>query len=439
MVEDERNAILEELEAIGRRRKRWLIWIRIWTCLAALAVFIIAQIESLRPAGEPFYWFEGVSVWPTEIMRVGIIGLCMGLLVRMWHKHQVHRILLRYEFFGESLMLKKGWFQRVVLERENRARNKGPIHWWLMGARWIGGIWKHRLNRKKKISVRRARHKVNANQLFHHYLRRAILPSRAARFIPMAACYFAISFFCTWYFGMPRSPLRAPLPYVKALDFGILVTCIGAWMLVAFYVLDAVRLSRALISGLADGRTQWPNRVLNSLAERLNMDPEHLSGYLDVRLTATHTKEVYQLVFYPMFVLLLMIVARMNICERWTWPPALLTIFGASAVILLGCAIQLRRSAASVREAALAEMAELQVRFAEGKHGRTYVDIAKGVGGTLAAKWEDYDRSLKSIYDEIRAIRTGAFAPWPSDLAVVAALIPTGGAGLIALIQKLLE
>ena len=38
---------------------------------------------------------------------------------------------------------------------------------------------------------------------------------------------------------------------------------------------------------------------------------------------------------------------------------------------------------------------------------------------------------------ELRELRTGAYVPWPADLAIIAALIPTGGAGLMALVERL--
>jgi len=35
---------------------------------------------SLDPAGEPFYWFEGVSIWPTEVFRMVAAGLSLVFL-----------------------------------------------------------------------------------------------------------------------------------------------------------------------------------------------------------------------------------------------------------------------------------------------------------------------------------------------------------------------
>ena len=67
------------------------------------------------------------------------------------------------------------------------------------------------------------------------------------------------------------------------------------------------------------------------------MDPEHLDGYLDVKFTAEHTREVYQSVLYPVLVLLVLFVARAGLFDNWTWPPALVALFVVNVVIIFSC------------------------------------------------------------------------------------------------------
>ena len=273
--------------------------------------------------------------------------------------------------------------------------------------------------------LNRSDNTVDANQLFHDYVRRALLAKRFGRCVPVAFLYLLAAVICVRYFGFPYSPLRASSA-VHVMDKVILGLCIFGWCLLAFYVVDAVRSSRVLLTHLGEGQTKWPERVTKVFKEKRKMSPEHLNGYLDVLFTAKHTREVYQLAFYPMLVLLLLIVSRVDLFDYWTWPPALILVFTLNGLMMLGCALMLRREAQRIRDAAVERLESLQVHFAEGKCS----DFPSAV---------KYNESLKLTLEEIRNIHTGAYAPWPADLAIIATLIPTGGAGLIVLLQRLLH
>ena len=162
-----------------------------------------------------------------------------------------------------------------------------------------------------------------------------------------------------FYYGLPYTSARGePLSmlsgrrFIAVVDVVVLAGCVVGWCVLAFYVVDAVRLSRRMIARLGEGRTKWPPRVIDDLAANRRMGAQHLDGYLDVLFTAKHTREVYRLTFYPMLVSLLLFVARIDLFDRWTWPWTLISIFVLNTVIMLLCAFMLRHEAAQIREAA---------------------------------------------------------------------------------------
>jgi len=232
----------------------------------------------------------------------------------------------------------------------------------------------------------------------------------------------------------PASPLRGGA-WIGFVDIASLLVSVFAYCLLAFYVVDAVRLSQRFILKLGEGATDWSPRVLNSVARERGMDPEHVAGYLDVRFTGEQTKEVYRLVFYPGIVLIVLLGARTTLFDHWTWPPALVGVFALSAAIIFLCAFSIRRAARRVRSAALAELSSLAASFT-GRDHAWWVRGAAGVDEYVTSS--GYARKLKLAIKDLENFSDGAYAPWPADLAVVGALIPTGGFRLLTLMHRLL-
>ena len=573
----------EELQSIQNRRHWWWLWIISGTLLVLLAGYFFAQWQASQPDGEPFLFYEGVSIWPTLLLRLFIIGLSLGLLVSMWCQHQRNRLLLRYEFFGKDEDFCKSELNKKVLSLDKYYRTKGIsllrvvcdcLHVWFDWAKSNAvrtrSLWNPTLIRQLPKNIASGLRKrtyeawalicrpapklpevpqlsapqappsssnaVVANTEFYRYVQAALLGNRFGRCIPVAFIYLLVAGLSIAYFGFPYTAargeplhlvsgvwavgvvnlllllscivgwcllalyvgrmvivsrpliaqlgkgqmkwrelghwLRRCVPLVRCyflvgtlsyvayylslqdqpfyrqfdarlvgiVDIVVLAGCILGWGLLAFYVVDAVRMSRRLIARLGEGQTEWPARVIDEIAMQRRMDPQHLNGYLDVLFTAKHTREVYRLTFYPMLVSLLMFVARVDLFDRWTWPWTLILVFVLNTLMMLGCAFLLRREAGRVRDAAIEQLESLQVKFVEGKHALP--------ASPLSLSWQfprplepvaKYNESLRLTLEEIRNLQTGAYAHWPADLALIAALIPTGGAGLIALIQRLFQ
>ena len=113
--------------------------------------------------------------------------------------------------------------------------------------------------------------------------------------------------------------------------------------------------------------------------------------------------------------------------------PALVAVFVVNAALIFVCVFCLRRAARNVRKPAINFLQRLRAAYVKQPHKwglllpeRTNVDAIS------------YDKNIQLTLDTIENIRTGAFAVWPADLAMIAALVPTGGAGLLALLQRLL-
>jgi hypothetical protein len=205
-----------------------------------------------------------------------------------------------------------------------------------------------------------------------------------------------------------------------ALRFNFMVTLLTVigMMILSFYVVDAIQLNSNFIRMFAREVTNWGRGV----AERCHRVPplteEELSAYNEIFFVAQRTEVVARLVWYPLIILTLMLVARSPFFANWTWPFSLILISGLNATWALGSAILLRRAAEQLREAAISNL-----------------QLSRVMSHTIAEKREMFDELIA----EIRALKKGAFAPLTQQPFIHAVLFNSGGLGLLAVGQRLFE
>jgi hypothetical protein len=113
-----------------------------------------------------------------------------------------------------------------------------------------------------------------------------------------------------------------------------------------------------------------------------------------------------------------MIVARSAYFDNWTWPYSLLLILCLNALWAFGAAALLRRAAEQLRTEVLTKLRSLRVASYNSPERREMFD---------------------ELIDEIRSLKKGAFAPLTQQPFIQAIILPSGGLGLLAVGQRLLE
>ncbi len=188
------------------------------------------------------------------------------------------------------------------------------------------------------------------------------------------------------------------------------------------YVVDAVWLCKRFIDRLAAKPTAWPRELLKKHESARNLDPYFLDDWLDIRFIARLTKAVGVLIYYPFIVLALMLIARDGYFDDWDFPVGLMAMYVLGVVCIVACAVLLRRAAEEARKKAVGNLKNklFLVKGRGPKHGH----VADQISLTI---------------QEIEAEREGTFAPWAQHPVFGAVLFPSGGVGLIALLEYLLR
>ena len=164
--------------------------------------------------------------------------------------------------------------------------------------------------------------------------------------------------------------------------------------------------------------TNWGRSVVYRSHRSPPLDEEELSAYHEIFFVARRTQAVAPLIWYPLLVFTLLVVARSSFFDNWTWPASLVLIWAVTAAWALGSAILLRRAAEQLRETALNDLRRFRL-----------------LGREVAAKRETFDELIA----EIRDLKTGAFAPLSDQPFIRAVLFPGAALGLIAVGQRVFD
>jgi len=133
---------------------------------------------------------------------------------------------------------------------------------------------------------------------------------------------------------------------------------------------------------------------------------------------AQRTQAVAPLIYYPLIVLALVIVARSSFFDNWTWPASAILLYAILAVWVVGSTILLTLTAEELRATALDELRFFRV-----------------LGQESEARRQTFDEMISEISD----LKTGAFLPLREQPFIRAIIFPSGGLGLLAVGQRLLD
>jgi hypothetical protein len=371
-----------------QRLKRALVSTTFWlVCGVPLIVFLVALIAQYWGAEEPLAFFSGISIWPTEMVRLIAFLLAIFFMFKASFDLRANARRIEAEFSFAPLPLT-------------------PFQWRDLGIgfeRW-----------RMKESARTSR--FSAEEAWHAYLSRHKFWPRLIRIGILFTLYWIFSLMVLQLSPQPLPPARG----VMAFKADAVVFYLGgvALLLLSFYVVDAIQLNSNFIRMFAREVTKWGRGVVDRSHRSPPLTEEELSAYHEIFFVAERTQVIAPLIWYPLLVLTLLVIARSSWFDNWTWPPGLILIIAITASWALGSAMLLRRAAEHLRETALNDLRRFRL-----------------LGQDSDVKRKTFDELMA----EIRDLKTGAFAPLSDQPFIKAVLFPGAGLGLLAVAQRLLD
>lgn len=368
---------------------------------AAIAVFYFGILGNSDQ--EPFSLFEGVSIWPTEILR--LLALVFSAYFLSISGTSLRRnsdgIVREFAFH----------FDTKTDEPEDRRQVVSP---------W-GNIL--RIMRRCRDIIRydwtvpcKEPH-FTMDELWVEYVRR---DSLRFRFVRLAIIIFFYAAICIALVSIDRpvSPVRGVLSFW--LDKGILFASTLSFVLLIFYVFDVTRVCRRFIA-IVESRPEWTPESLQRFAvEDVTEKEAPIREWMLVRLIARRTDAIGRLIFYPFIVWFIMFISRINYFDNWQTPIGLAIVISLGAVYAWSCAVILRRSAERARKNAVQRLTTRLASVFSHKEPDEY-EVTR----------------ISFVLDEVKAIREGAFAPFTQHPVVQALAVPFGGVGGVYLLDFL--
>ena len=371
------NSKFWELFQARRHRAGWVSALLVGLALTGLLFWAMRD----GAGGEPFSLTDGISVWPTTFIRLAAFVLCILFFRYAWARLRDNDRALT-ERFG----------LHVSTTRSARARALLGIHHWRPAPRGD----------------------VLATDIWEEYLALGQGRNRLLRIGAQTLCYLLFGWSLMQLFGFPAMPCRGMACF--EINRLILALSVAGMIVLIFYVVDATRLCRRLITILTATVVHWPQKVLTEEAARQKVDSSVLSEWLSIELIAERTAVISFMLYYPFIILFLMGLARHTYFDRWDFPLSLMMIFGLNAVYALGNAVYLRRSAEEAKRAALIRLRAMSAHLPEN-----------------AQKRQQLDRMAELIERN----QEGAFLPFTQHPLFGAITLTTGCSGLVLLNEYL--
>ena len=412
--EKEPSGVLDDFIQWSRRMPQKATW-----CLArealmgffsilaiCLFVWLSATIhyDHRAPGGEPFAFFEGISVWPSTLLRFVLIVLSVVFfwvgITKLQNNHKaIAARHSRITSISPQDLQWHGWPSCDVLAEGSRL---AKLFRGLFACGWPGktGTAQGKASGKKALYQQ------------YHYL--GWWPWRLLRTGVMTAAYLGFGMLLLSFTEGPNMPCRGEVARMFAKPI-LFVAVLGTLALI-FFALDANQLCRQFLKRFLE--------LDNSRTDESNgLSDEDFSDALQaVRVVADRTSVVGRSIMYPFVAILLLALSRLQLTDKWSFPWSLALLMLLNVGLAVIGAIVLRMMARAARHKMLLRLKDGLIEA---------IALPRSQPSQQTKAWE------KTI-DEIQLEKRGAFSPWAEDPLFRAIAIPFGGIGGVALIQNLL-
>jgi hypothetical protein len=377
-----------------------------WGALFLVFGFIIVTLCGIAAAytiarysdEEPWSLSDGISIWPTEIIRLLSVEFGVLVLILATFRLRDHVGSLGKEFFNQATMT--------------------PI---ALNSIWIGR-WK-----PTKTGVK---NKVDAWTLFAQFLYLGRQKHRFVRVVFSVLAYAAIVVLATWKIGTFPGRLCIRGEWSWWADTILLAGVVLLFLLILFYALDAAYLTNTLLRYLSNqyDSVHWPQDLTKQWANKKGICQDHLESWLAVRFAALKTRETGSFMAWPFVMLLFVLISRFQCFENWTWPPLLTCILSINFAMAAACWWLVRKAAHNVRKDAIEGLDKVSGEIQTSGGSAIQVDNTDWTEVPV----ETYLTRLKDLRKEIDDEKRGAFARWIQDPTLVALFLPTGVTGILS-------
>jgi hypothetical protein len=343
-------------------------------------------------AGEPFSWIAGVSIWPSELLRLVVVTLCLVFLVK-----GARDLAKNSDRIGKTFRF----------EELSGRRRFSPRTFWTD------------LQRVYHPAATKTATTVDQSWAWYGEA------STPVQWMARTGLLFVLYSGVMWslgYFVLDEEyihPCRGTLSC--RIDWFMTLASMGLVVLLNLAVFDAVMLCRRWIGWLTSSTGGWSDQVQEEYLREYGLGQAQQAEFAKLRYLAVvdligqRTEVVNRLIRYPFITLLIVIAARNEYFDIWNYPLLLLLSWGVNVLLALMGAFLLYQSASAAKAAMLAGLSRQMVQV-----------LGIGKDHEVRAK------QIQHIINEVESNEQGAFVPLYQQPVIESSLY-----GLVALLQYL--
>jgi len=340
--------------------------------------------------GEPFLWFEGVSVWPNLVIRY--LGIIFILVIFSIYYSKLREVK---EFSGDLKLPEPKKSEEICYRWEGLWQ--GPFSGFKSPNKEIKALWFEYL------------------QITDYSKSKGGLWILFATLISLGLTYFGL--FSLGYLNFPSRGLITQyghylLAFIQFLILWGLVYWVGYEATACRRFIDQLEPKKPFSDQL-----DWPLELIQKHENKMGISRDELKPYFRFLLITRLIKRINSIIYIPFILMLLIAIGRSNVFDNLGFSPALVIVFIGASAYLIATLIMLRKSAEKQCE-------DILQYYEEYRPGR----ISSVLGGAEA---------IDSLVTEIRNKKQQTFARFLQRPSLLALLLPGGGIGLTSIIEYL--
>ncbi|WP_247422879.1 hypothetical protein [Ralstonia pseudosolanacearum] len=400
-------------------------WLLAGTVLTAAYAFSVVWISG-RDGEEPLRWLDGVSIWPSEFVRLAVVVLGVAFLVYERGHLKSGEARIAAEF---SLLMKPPPNELMAFWDDLRTGDAWKALWvriFPSGSENPGGG-----------------SEVNVVCLWDDYQKWTSRTAFVSRLV-LGAVLYALFALVAVSQDPPITPGRGPLSL--ALDHVTVLASYFVTWLVLFATVGRVAVTtlflRRLFGNGAEAKlSNWDAETLRRFC---GASSKAFSTYVDLMLSARLTELVSDIVLYPFILSVLLLVAYSRLFDNWVTPWGLMAVVAFGLAMVSIGALALRSSAERIRRYTIERLTNAQLGARDrvlGAPARRLVrrNIMKDGMASEPGQNKPCDPDKLKLMREVATnLRQGAFAPLSEQPIVRALILPFGGAGALSILEYLL-
>ncbi|MCF7992573.1 MAG: hypothetical protein K9M02_19190 [Thiohalocapsa sp.] len=360
----------------------WLIALLVVAYLS-IGLWMLSLIHDKT---EPFTLFSGISVWPSEIVRLSAGLIAWLLLLYGWRRVRDGDRSIRRRFEVDC--------------SATAVAGEGYAHWYPAPAQdqpadTMASLACRLFRRTPDHFTPPPRDRLDGVAEWCRYRRHARLSARLMRVLPAVLVFWLLAFLVLYGVAQPATPHRGEAAYWFSVYNGWLFAGLPFAVLL-FGAIDEAFLCSGLLTRLEQRRVAWP---LNTYAVGCQVDQRFrkaIDYWITTELIAERTAPAAQVIHLPFIVILFLLLSISTRFDNWNTPGSVFVLIVLAVGMALLASLRLRATAQRIRRKVLE-------------------DLKEEVTGIRYAEAQTQSEKLRTLVERIEKIHDGAYTQWYNE------------------------